>query len=144
MECAPLTYMQYTLKCTYCRSLSKEVAMPGAAIPEEDTHGKSAPRFPCMASMHRITFSGTGEKRPQLPDPAGKSMHGKYVKIHAITQNRRRASFPGQYHLAALPTGHQVEALLELIDGELMGQHRPEVEAAQHHLGHLVPGLEHL
>jgi hypothetical protein len=33
---------------------------------------------------------------------------------------------------------------MELVDGKLVRQHRAEVEAAEDHLGHLVPGLEHL
>src|SRR6185312_14779171 len=54
-----------------------------------------------------------------------------------------RGSVPGTDDLAAGAGIHQVEALLEVVDMDLVGQHLLQREAGQHHLGHLVPGLVH-
>lgn len=53
------------------------------------------------------------------------------------------ASTPGANDFAAKSGFHQVEALLEFVDVDLVGEHFLQGKPAQHHLRHLVPGLIH-
>lgn len=52
--------------------------------------------------------------------------------------------FPLQDDLAALAGLHDVEAFLELVHGEAVGDDGAEVQAGEQHLLHLVPGFPHL
>ena len=65
------------------------------------------------------------------------------VMAAGICKHIGAASVPAQHDLARLAAFHQVEALLEIIDRQLVGQHLAQREAAQYQLGHLVPGLVH-
>src|SRR4051794_26539701 len=54
------------------------------------------------------------------------------------------ARFPVEDHAPGVPGHHDLEALLELAPGEVVGDDRLDVEAALEHHVHLVPGLVHL
>ncbi len=58
--------------------------------------------------------------------------------------NPNPAAIPAQHHFSGAAAFHQVEAFLELVNGQLMRKHLAQRKAVQHQLRHLVPGLVHL
>src|SRR5262245_56372807 len=67
-----------------------------------------------------------------------------YMSLRPVPQSGRLAVLHEKDHLARFAGSHRLEALLELIEGDPVGDDRGEIdEAGPEGLAHLLPGVVH-